>query len=320
MSGELPIPYGWYCVGYGAELVPGELRRLRYFGEDLVLFRTLAGRASLTGAHCPHLGAHLGFGRIDADGLHCPFHDWTFDADGYCVRVPYAKRIPAAVRERPGLRVYPLVELNGFLWAWYHPHGVDPLFPLHEFEELSSGAWTDYEKYEWHVGTHIQESGENAVDSAHFVYVHKVGEVLAEPDVTFEGHKRVSDLALELIRFTESGRREGEKFIDGRVLTISSGPGQTWTRQLGVADLLILGLATPVERNSIHLRFACSVPRSQAESRETISRMVIDHAVQQVEQDIPIWEHKTYLDRPILCDGDGPIGAYRKWFRQFYAV
>ena len=66
MSGELPIPYGWYCVGYGAELVPGELRRLRYFGEDLVLFRTLAGRASLTGAHCPHLGAHLGFGRIDA--------------------------------------------------------------------------------------------------------------------------------------------------------------------------------------------------------------------------------------------------------------
>ena len=37
------------------------------------------------------------------------------------------------------------------------------------------------------------------------------------------------------------------------------------------------------------------------------------------EQDIPIWNHKTYVEDPILCDGDGPIAKYRKWFSQFYA-
>jgi hypothetical protein len=26
----------------------------------------------------------------------------------------------------------------------------------------------------------------------------------------------------------------------------------------------------------------------------------------QVEQDIPIWENKIYLENPLLCDGDGP--------------
>jgi hypothetical protein len=30
----------------------------------------------------------------------------------------------------------------------------------------------------------------------------------------------------------------------------------------------------------------------------------------QVEQDIPIWENKIYLENPLLCDGDGPIAKY----------
>ena len=38
----------------------------------------------------------------------------------------------------------------------------------------------------------------------------------------------------------------------------------------------------------------------------------------QVENDMPIWEHKIYLESPTLYDGDGPIHQYRKWFKQFY--
>ena len=33
---------------------------------------------------------------------------------------------------------------------------------------------------------------------------------------------------------------------------------------------------------------------------------------------MPIWEHKIHLERPALCDGDGPIAALRRWGRQFY--
>ena len=54
-----------------------------------------------------------------------------------------------------------------------------------------------------------------------------------------------------------------------------------------------------------------------------ILRTFVDGATvvfkEQVEQDIPIWENKIYLDTPLLCDGDGPIRKYRKWFSQFYA-
>ena len=32
---------------------------------------------------------------------------------------------------------------------------------------------------------------------------------------------------------------------------------------------------------------------------------------------IYIWENKMFRTRPALCDGDGPIGLLRKWYRQF---
>jgi len=313
--GQLPpIPFGWYCIGYGDDLAPGEVVALRYFARDLVLFRTRGGAIGLAEAHCPHLGAHLGLGHVEGEGLRCPFHHWKFGVDGACIEAPYARRTPAA-----RLASLPVVEADGFVWAWYHPRGDAPSFPLHTFEEIESGEWTPYRKRAWTISTHVQETGENAVDGAHFLAVHGVPDLLARPEVRFEGHRRTSDLAMELTRITDQKGLERGRYVDGRILTMSSGPGQTWTRQLGVADLLIIGLPTPIERDRLVLRFACSVPRAQGESQERLSRAIIQNAFDQVEQDIPIWEHKRYLERPVLCDGDGPIADYRRWFARFYA-
>ena len=312
-AGLPPIPFGWYCVSFSDELAPGEVRGLRCFGRDLVLARTEAGVAMLFDAYCPHLGAHLGGGAVVGETLRCPFHHWRFAVDGACVEAPYAKRTP-----RAALSALPVVEADGFVWAWYHPDGAEPAFALHTFDEIASGEWTDYQKREWTISTHVQETGENAVDSAHFLAVHGVPDLLARPDVSFEGHLRTSDLAMELTRITEREGLEKGRYVDGRILTMNSGPGQTWTRQLGVADLLIIGLPTPIERDRLILRFACSVPKAQGESKARLSRAIIQNAFDQVEQDIPIWEHKRYLERPVLCDGDGPIAEYRRWFAQFY--
>ena len=38
----------------------------------------------------------------------------------------------------------------------------------------------------------------------------------------------------------------------------------------------------------------------------------------QFDRDIPIWENKVMRPRPVLCDGDGPIGVYRKWAEKHY--
>ena len=38
----------------------------------------------------------------------------------------------------------------------------------------------------------------------------------------------------------------------------------------------------------------------------------------EVGQDAPIWETKRYVEKPILAEGDGPIGEYRRYCKQFY--
>ena len=57
-----PLPNGWFQVAYSDELAPGQVEPLRYFAQDLVLYRTEGGRAQLADAFCPHLGAHIGYG------------------------------------------------------------------------------------------------------------------------------------------------------------------------------------------------------------------------------------------------------------------
>jgi hypothetical protein len=65
MTSRYPFPAspnGWFGVGAGADLAPGDVWPLTYLGRDLVLFRGEDGVARVFDAHCPHLGAHLGVG------------------------------------------------------------------------------------------------------------------------------------------------------------------------------------------------------------------------------------------------------------------
>jgi hypothetical protein len=53
-----------------------------------VLFRDDEGQLGLIGRNCPHRGADLCFGRLEDNGLRCPFHGWHFDRTGQCVEQP----------------------------------------------------------------------------------------------------------------------------------------------------------------------------------------------------------------------------------------
>ena len=52
---------------------------------------------------------------------------------------------------------------------------------------------------------------------------------------------------------------------------------------------------------------------------ESISELNAQVTNLQFTQDVPIWEHKVYRERPMLTAVDGPVARYRRWFRQFYS-
>ena len=45
-------PNGWARVGLTDELAVGEVLPIRYFGREMVLFRTESGQARVLDAHC----------------------------------------------------------------------------------------------------------------------------------------------------------------------------------------------------------------------------------------------------------------------------
>jgi len=96
-------------------------------GERLVLFRDEGGALGLIGRHCPHRGADLCFGRLEDNGLRCPFHGWHFDVTGRCVAQP-AEPVGSKMHENIRATAYPVVERGGIIWAYMGP-GAAPEFP-----------------------------------------------------------------------------------------------------------------------------------------------------------------------------------------------
>ena len=64
---------------------PRPVKRVRLFGEDLVLLRDEAGRYGLLDRRCAHRGADLAFTPTEDGGLRCPFHRWLYDLTGACL-------------------------------------------------------------------------------------------------------------------------------------------------------------------------------------------------------------------------------------------
>jgi 3-ketosteroid 9alpha-monooxygenase subunit A len=306
-----PIPDGWYRVAASAELADGEVRPLRCFARDLVLFRAEDGAARLFDAYCPHLGAHLGHGgRVAGAGIRCPFHGWRFDGEGRCVEVPRLERPPPPARVRP----YPVVERNGCVLAWFHAREQAPSWWADDAREGPADEWTDWATNSYDVRTHVQDLGENILDLPHFANVHDLD--AAEDrrfEARFEGHEMIVEQSLKVT--------SGGQAVEVLARTTNSGPGLSVTSvDLGPVTTLTFITQTPVdeERLELHLYF-CMKRLADPDAAAAIEKLNRDFINLQFTQDIPIWEHKIYRSRPLLTAVDGPVARYREWFRQFYS-
>lgn len=318
---DLPIPFGWYAVAYSTDLAVGEVKPIEYVGREMVLFRTESGTPKIVDAYCPHLGAHLGHGgKVVGDTIACPFHGWQFNGEGYCEEVPYAKNMPPKADGKQVLGAYPTVEKNQIIWVWYHPEGVAPLFEVIDVPEVSDEDWGELQFHDWIVNTHIQETAENAADAAHFRYVHNAQNVPIG-EVTHDGYQRHAHFEMKTPAIDEDGNIDetGTKWKDSYLDTSNNGPGQTWQRFTGFFETIMMGSITPISQNQLHMRFAFSQHKALSDMQKVMAQAMIDDICMQVQQDMPIWNNKIYKPEPILCDGDGPINQYRKWFGQFYA-
>lgn len=306
------FPRGWFVVAFSHELAPGAVKTVHYFDQDIVLFRTQTGVASAVDKTCPHLGAHVGGGRVDGECLRCPFHAWGFDAHGKCIDVPYAAKVPP----KAALRTWPLREQNGALFVYYDPAGVAPAWDLPVLDE---SGWTPNQTIRWEIASHPQEIAENAVDCAHLLPVHDVR------DTHIVALEQADHTMRVVLRFVASGAviQMPDEINDVELDVRMHGIGQ----MISNTHVITAGLRTrqrihptPINRERIAI-FALGNTRVMPDPQYTheIDQIFWDAFVADFAKDFPIWENKAYLTQPMLAAGDGPISKYRRWAKQFYA-
>lgn len=300
-----PYPTGWYLALESAKLPPGGVAPLKFFGRELVAFRTndAEQRAAIVDAHCPHMGAHLGFGGVvDGGGLRCPFHAWRFDTQGRCDDVPYDRGRPAP---RVNVGCWHVHETSGLVLVHYSQTGAAPTWHLPDAPEWGQPGWLGYETYGWHVRMHTQELAENVPDTAHFSHVHGVDGTMGA-DYQIDGH---------IYRQRSLVNETGHVFTTQAVY----GLGLIWLHTAhGVAFLTAI---TPIDEEVCDLRLLFLVKEEAgATAISPRNRAMIESIYENTGRDIPIWENKVYRERAPLVPGDGPIFELRRWAKQFYEI
>lgn len=323
-SPQAKFARGWYVIACSHELDTNDVKPLRYFSRDFVLYRQENGKAVLLDAHCPHLGAHLGIGgKVDGQHIRCPFHAWEFDSDGICLNIPYAKHMPKKAKTKS----YTLHECNGVILLWYCEDERQPEYEIQPLSEYQDSQWQPWQPQSLSIKTQPAEVLENVADSAHFLYVH--------------GLKSLNSFSNQYHEHIATQYIDAQSNL-GNLISKASyfGPGYQITQMSAFFETRLLNANTPIDENTIQLWFAVMMKKTTIDQEtrdflsevyqtefpekldETTAKLLTDTYIERTRQgyleDVQIWEHKKYRTDPILCDGDGPISKLRKWYQQFF--
>ncbi len=303
------IPNGWFAVAWSKDLSPGEVRRVRYFDEELVLFRTRSGEAKVLDAYCPHLGAHLAEGgRVIEDSVRCPFHGWQFDGtSGKCVEIPYCKRIPEKARVRP----WDVVERNRMIMVWHHAEQKPPSWEVPVIAQLDDPEWSEPRTFELEMAVHMQDMAENNMDPVHFFYIHHAPSI-PDMEVSYAEGGRFLKAVSNFEQVTPQGTFKTKLVRDTWGLGLSS----VASEGIPGAGLFMFSSTSPIDRGHTISRWLFTATKNVVDS---IGEQWFNGLSTGVMDDWQVWTHKIHIAEPVFCEGDKFLGQFRNWCRQFYS-
>jgi len=160
----------WYAVEH-ADALGSAPRQVTVLGATYILYRDGSGAAKAARDRCPHRGASFKMGWVEAGCLRCPYHGWSFEGDGRCIRIP-ADQPGVPIPAQAKLSMLPTAEASGFIWIFPGDAAkADPsLIPA--FPQLNAPGWRAVSgSYLWNANfSRVVESG---LDTSHAPFVHK---------------------------------------------------------------------------------------------------------------------------------------------------
>jgi len=316
--GPNTFPRGWFIVAESRELDEGPMA-VRFFGQDLALYRGESGKPVMLDAYCAHMGTHLTAStsamivkngkQIEGDSIRCPYHGWRYNAEGDVDDIPYHD---GPCPKSASIRSYPVVDNMGCIMAWYDPDGREPDYDAPFLPEWDHPQWVQWELD--HLGTlpiHPQEILDNMSDMAH------LGPTHGAPCEYFENEARDHIFI----------QRQGGfmQLYDSYLYTTTwyTGPGILLSKQVW-ADSVVYELIanTPVEdgvSQCWHGALVRGTSNPASDGDRAMARQVQAGALEAFGADFDVWKHKRPAIKIMQLKSDGPFRTGRKWYSQFYS-
>eukprot|EP00002_Diphylleia_rotans_P011308 TRINITY_DN2233_c0_g1_i1.p1 TRINITY_DN2233_c0_g1~~TRINITY_DN2233_c0_g1_i1.p1 ORF type:complete len:733 (+),score=136.83 TRINITY_DN2233_c0_g1_i1:50-2248(+) len=323
-----PFPNGWYKIAYSNEVPQGEVKPVYAVGHHLAVFRGKDGRAGVLDAFCPHLGANIAVGgKVVDNSVECPFHGWSFDRTGACTKIPYTDApIPSIAKTKS----WPVCEQYGIILAYFDADNRMPTWEPPALAEIDVDGFVKHGNWGRDVAMHIQDFAENSTDFAHFTVLHKrfLPRIISEAweDLLTVNHKLSWETAgtdsphIAYFRNTANLRFRGKD--------IPRSEAHAEISFIGPGGVVYFRFFTPFGR--IILRETFTPIRSMYLRNEKtwwaekhvpsiLVAYVVNNYIEAFQDDIMVWQHKTFAQRPLLVKGDGPMMPLRRWYSQFYS-
>jgi nitrite reductase/ring-hydroxylating ferredoxin subunit len=294
---------GWYQIAFEREL-RREISPI-FLGEQELIVCNFNKTYRAFSAHCPHRGAHLGYGgRIDGDKIICPFHGRRIGCDtpgddGFCVRS------------------YRTIAVGGLLFALLD-EALD-----NGCSEVLEGLGRTHRflpGFTIMVPTSPEYVIENALDRRHFQCVHGVDNLPSLELIESETGALLVRTRLETAQANPWQKGSASLGIDLRIRIFS--PNLCITEMvIGNTSRHVLTAATPQPNEMCAIRVSLIVPM---ESTATPSEQAQNSALLRdsraaIEQDAAIWEHLPKNGRNAFTTDDELVVAYYEFCRKFEA-
>jgi len=315
--GPNTFPRGWFIVAESSELDKGPMA-VRYFGQDLALYRGQSGKPVMLDAYCAHMGTHLTAStsamivkngvQIEGDSIRCPYHGWRYNPAGEVDDIPYHD---GPCPKSASIRSYPVVDNMGCVMVWYDPDGRAPDYDAPFLPEWDDPQWVRWELD--HLGElpiHTQEILDNMADVRH------LGPTHGAPSEYFEN---------EFIDHVYVQRQGGPMQLYNTYLyttTWYTGPGILLSKQVFGGNLIFELIAnTPVDDGVVKCWHGILYRGSEGgatDADRAAAKEAQAGALVAFGADFNVWKYKRPALKIMQLKTDGPFRTGRKWYSQFY--
>ena len=204
---------------------------------------------------------------------------------------------------------------------WYDALGREPMWeppPIPELEQPDKW-YIEHDEIGWGNWGDIRQplvcSAENAVDSAHLLYVH--GSLAHESRIV------QSDGPIWVCEFDVMFRnRHGKDAGKGHINMEHWGMGFMVHRLYGIRDNIQIFTPTPTDGWNCVLRGMAFAARYEGETeRPSIAKKIVERQLHSANEDAKIFSTMRYVRKPPFAPEEARnMLTMRRWFKQFYPL